>query len=660
MLWAGVPLCALGLATTGIASQWRGGRFAELIALVLLSLGAAALLQRLLRWRLASGLAATWLLALVVFAGVLPSLATALLALAALALGSIVSRDTPAALRVAAGLALCAGVLGWLLPLPIHYRATYIAACLMLVGWRWRALSNECVHVVANWRRAVDAAPRSAAFAVLVLGLASTGSWLPTMQADDVVYHLRLPWQLVEAHRYPLDASQHIWALAPWASDVLQAIPHVISGQEARGPLNLLWIIVTAVGIWRIATALQGTPRAAWLAVALYGSLPLTAALAGSMQTETPSTALLVWLAWLILDGSTVDGSFVDRNTPRRFVLGALLAGGLLGLKLASALLAFLLLPWALWRHRRMPSLAAMAASLAIVVLAGGSSYVYAGYVTHNPFLPLFNAWFRSPYFDPVNFDDARWHAGFDALLPWNLTFHTERYLEAFAGAGGFVLIALAGAWLLALARRNTATMAVAVTILIAALLLPLQYLRYVFPALVLLLPLLAVTALRIDIRRAAWLIAGVCVFNLAFQANSFWLLRVGALKQTVLAAGRDTPLLRAYVPERNLIASIRATEHRDVLALDANRPYVAELGTKGRSVSYYDRPMQRAAAVADADADGFEWAALYAREGISDVLLRPAMLTPAQRAGLERVGAVRQHGEGDLEWWRIPTEASP
>ena len=28
LLWAGVPLCIAGLATTGILAQWRGGRFA--------------------------------------------------------------------------------------------------------------------------------------------------------------------------------------------------------------------------------------------------------------------------------------------------------------------------------------------------------------------------------------------------------------------------------------------------------------------------------------------------------------------------------------------------------------------------------------------------------------------------------------------------------
>jgi hypothetical protein len=650
LLWLGVPLCVVGLMTTGIAAHWRGGRFAELIVLSLASLALAGILRRVLRWRLASGLGVAWLLALAFLSGPIPTLATALLGLAALSLGSLLDRSAPVALCVACGLAIFAGVLGWLLPLPLHYRAVYFAACIGLVAWRWRSLAEQWRAAVSGWRQATDASPGTAAFALLVLGLASTGCWIPTMQADDVVYHLRLPWQLMEGHRYPLDPGLHTWSMAPWAGDVLQSVPQLMADAEARGSLNMLWLALTAAGVWRLTTAVHGTPRTAWFAVALYGSVPLTAALAGGMQTETPTAALLVWLAWTILDSR--------EHGRRRLWIGAVLLGGLLALKLAAALFALLLLPWAWWVHRRLPSPVPAAKATGIALAIAGSSYVYAAYVARNPFLPLFNAWFQSPYFDAVNLDDARWHAGFNAALPWNLTFHTERYLEAFAGGGGFVLVAMAGAWLLALLQRRTAAMTLVATALLVAPLLPMQYLRYIFPALVLLLPLLAATAFRIDPRRAAWMIASVCVLNLAFQANSFWLLRIGLVKISILEAGHDAPAFRVHVPERNLIAAIRRTQHGSVLALDPDRPYVAELGVRGRSVSGYDRSLQRAAGLADAQADGGGWATLLRREGITDVLLRASVQTPAQRAGLVRLGATHLGTEGDIEWWHIPIEA--
>lgn len=652
LLWLGAPLCVAGLIIHRLDTQWNEGRFAELLVLAAVALAAAALLRRMLRWQLASGLALTWSIALAFFAGPLPTAATVLFAIAALAIGDGLNRGAPAALRIACGLVLIAGALGWLLPLQVHYRLAYFVVLLVLAAWRWRSITNAWRDVAAGWRSSVGSSARASAFAVIALGLASTACWIPTMQADDVVYHLRLPWQLVSEQRYPLAPELHIWSMAPWAADVLQAVPQVMAGAEARGSLNALWIVLTASGVWRLATVLGGAPRVAWFAVALYASLPLTAGLAGGMQTETPTVALLVWLAWAVLHSR-------DDPASRWLGTGAVLVGGLLALKLASVLFALVLLPWAIWEHRhRLPSLpASVGATLAALAIAG-SSYAYAAWIARNPFLPLFNVWFQSPYYAPVNFDDARWHDGFNAALPWNLTFHTDRYLEAFAGGGGFVLIALAGAWLLAFTQSRTRTVAMIATALLALPLIPLQYLRYLFPALVLLLPLLVLTAFRFDPRRAAWLVVGVCVLNLAFQANSFWLLRIGMVKMTIKEGGRDAPLFRAHTPERNLVAAIRNTAHGTVLALDPDRPYVAELGVRGRSVSGYDRTLQQAARVADADASGTAWSALLRRAAVTDVLVHPGKQTAAQRAALIALGARREAVEADIEWWRIPAGA--
>jgi len=650
LLWLGAPLCLVGLASTGIAAQWRGGRFAELIVLALISLAAAGVMRRTLQWRLASGLVVVWLLALLLFVGVVPAAATALLGMAAVALGGLLDRRAPVALQLACGLVLIGGTLGWLLPFPLHYRAVYLALVLGAIAWRWRALAVAWREATAGWRAGIDAAPRTAAFAVLALGLASTGCWLPTLQADDVVYHLRLPWQLTLQHHYPLEPGLHIWSLAPWLGDVLQAVPQVIAGAESRGGVNALWIAMTAAGVWRLGTALGASARSAWLAVALYASVPLTAGLAGGMQTEAPTAALLVWLVCVIVD---------REDRPRHLGIGAILLGGLLALKLASAAFALLLLPLALWTHRRLPRVVPALGAAGLALTVAGSSYVYAAWTARNPFLPLFNAWFHSPYYDNANFDDARWHAGFDAALPWNLTFHTDRYLEAFAGGGGFILIALAGAGLLALTTRRTAAVAITAIALLALPLLPMQYLRYVFPALVLMLPLLSLSAFRFDPRRAVWLLVGVCVLNFAFQANSFWLLRIGLVKMTVKEAGDDAAAFRAYAPERVLLATIRNTSHRNVLALDPDRPNVAEMGLYGRSISPYDRSLRSAAQQAEHDATGGAWTELLRRADVSDVLVRPATRTLAQQAALVRTGAVRQQTAGDLEWWRLPAEGA-
>ena len=662
LLWSGALLCAVGFVATRMWQPWAPGRFAELLILALAGLALAWPLRRWARWPWATALVLPWLLALPLFAGVLPVLATALFALAAIALGGLVAGPVPLALRCTVGLALAAGVLGWLLPLPVHQRWSYVLACLLLVGWRRHDVGAALAAARTGWSKAVADAPRAAAAAVLALGLSSTACWLPTLQFDDLAYHLSLPWQLMDTGRYALDPSQQVWALAPWAADVQQAVVQVLAGAEARGPLNALWLAVTAAGLGRLVRTLGGDARTAWIVMALYASLPLTAGLAAGMQTETPTTALLVWLAWLVADACTTnEAGSADAQPRRRLAAAAVLVGGLVGLKLMAAACAAVVVAWSSLARRPWPGPKALAGAALLALVVGLSSYNYAVVVAGNPFLPLFNAWFESPYFEIRNFDDPRWHAGFSPLLPWRLTFHTREYSENFAGAAGFSLVALAGAWLLALARRETRMIGLVATALLVLPLLPLQYLRYAFPALVLLLAPMALAALHADPRRGAWLLAAVCVANFAFQANGNWMQRTGALKQAILVAGKDDPLFEQYAPERTLIARLReSTVAGNVLLMSDVEPRYAELGAHGLTVSRYAPRMLSAASRAEHDASGAAWIALWRAEYVSDVILDISSTTPARAAALQRAGAELKQQTGEVQWWRLPPEEAP
>lgn len=654
LLWAGAAACVAGIALSGLFGQWRPGRFAELLLLALLAAALAWPLRRALRWSWAGALACVQLAALVMFAGPLPVAATVLFALAAVAVGGAVAGRAPLALQCACGLAALAGVLGWLLPLPIHARWSYLVLCVGVIAWRHRALRDALRSARHGWSRSVAAHPAAAAWAVLALGLAATACWLPTLQVDDLGYHLRLPWELQLRGRYAPDPWRHAWAVAPWASDVQHAVVQVLAGGEARGALNALWIALAASAVWHLATAMGGTPRAAWAAVALYASLPMTAALAAGMQTETATTALLAWLAWRVLARDGRDGRD-GREGARPLATAALLAGGLAGLKLMAGAQALLLVAWAGWRERRHIAWRWLAPCIALALLVAGSSYVYGAVLAGNPFLPLFNATFGSPYFAAVDFQDLRWQAGWTPWLPWSLTFDTARYHEGFAGAAGVAMVLLSGAWFVALVDRRTRGLALACTAMLALTLAPLQYLRYAVPALVLLLPCLAVVADGIGRRGGMRLLAVACVLGLAFQANAHWMLRTGALKQAVLALGDDRPLFAGYAPERTLLATLRNQPRGDVLDFDGNRPWVAELGQRGRMLAWYDPRLQAAAAVADADPSGAHWARILRAHRISDVIVHEPSLHPSRRNALRLLGAREHARAGTVAWWRLP-----
>lgn len=654
LAYAGAMACVAGIVAQGTWQVLPAGRFAESLLIAAITAALAWPLKSWRGWSWASAISAVGLAALALFAGPVPMVAAIVFGMAAFALGSVFA-DAGDALPV--GLAICAGALGWLLPLPVHHQATYLVACAGLILWRRRALVDACGVLRARWSAATADAPVAARWGMLALVVASTGCWLPTLQFDDLAYHLGLPWQLQLHGEYALDPEHQAWALAPWAGDVLHGVVQVLAGTEARGAWNLVWLLLGAAGAHRLAGALGAGVPARWSAVALHASLPLSAALAGGMQTELAAAAVMLALACLVQEGTD--------QWRRSLLLGALLFGLLCALKPMHALTALPLVAWAAWRHRQTWTWRWLPLAATALLAVGASSYAYAWVVSGNPFLPLFNATFASPYFPLEDFNDSRWQAGLDGGVFWTLTFDTARYFEGWSGAFGFVLVALSGAWCLALLHVRTRALAIAASAGLLLTLVPLQYARYLYPALVLLVPVL-VAAMDVTLpkRAVVFLLAAVCVLNFAFQANANWMQRTGAVKDVVLALGDDAPLLAQYAPERVLIATMRDVGEgavgRDggrVLALGTHPGAWAELGPRGRNVTAHAPRMQARALHAERQADGSGWATLIREERATALLLRPEALSAPQRAALVLVGATRMRTVGDAELWHVPGE---
>ncbi|GAB3380580.1 hypothetical protein [Lysobacter fragariae] len=654
LIWAGVAACAVGLLVNAMWLSLPLGRFGESLALGGLSMLLAWPLRRFARWQWASALAAVWSLALVLLTGVLPALAVSLLVAAGVAVGGALVGRGNSWIALPVGLALIAGVVGWLLPVHVHFTWAYVPLLAIVAALGHLALRDLGVAASHGWREAVEASPGVAKWSVMAIGLASAGAWVPTMQYDDLAYHLGLPWQLLQHGRYALDPTHQVWALAPWAGDVLQGVAQVMAREESRSALNIVWYVASLVGLWCIGLSLSLTAAMRWAMLALFASLPLVAGLLGGMQTETAATAVMVALAALIFEPSRVQ---------RPLVAGAALMALLVALKPIHALAALPLLVWAAARWRSSlgtRAFAIAAAGGASAALIAGSSYLYAWKITGNPLLPVLNGYFRSPYFASHNYVDSRWQQGFDLALPWDMTFATARYLEGWNGGFGFVLVALMGAWLIALHTRSSRALALCATLAIAMPLLVMQYARYTHPGVVLLIaPMVLALQQSVSQRAALRLIAAIVVLNFAFQANSQWILHAAGIKRSLASLGNDVVLFERYAPERAIAAALRAQggAHR---VLDLHGATHAEFAGDGRTLAWYSPSFESAGRIAERDPSGQAWALLLRRESITDVMLRPASLTTAQRAGLARAGAVRERVVDEAEWWRIPPGTPP
>lgn len=645
---AGAAACLAGFV---FHAMWRvlpAERFALSLVLALIAWALAWPLQRWLRLSWATALLVVWAIALIVYVGPLPVLATGVLGLGALSIGLWLTPETlPARAAVACciGLMLIAGLTGWAVTLPIHTVWLWSAALLLSVVLQRRALLRTGRATIDDWQQAVASAPRAAMLCMMLFGLASTACWLPAMQMDDLTYHLGLPAQLLRHARYAPAAEYQVWSYAPWAGDVLHGIATVLARREAHGAVNALWLALAAGAAGSLLSSLRASPTERWASLALFASLPPLVWIAAGMQTELAGTAITLALAAAIVS-----------DAPGRLWIGTVLFAGLCALKPVHGIAALPLLAYAAWRAwpqwpwRRMPVAALLFSVLAL------SSYVQSWQATGNPVLPAFNHVFHSPYFPVEQFIDSRWHAGIGADLFWRMTFNTARYVEGWGGGIGFALIALSGLWLLQLLRpeRRALMLAVAATLLLP--LLPMQYARYTFPGIALLAVLLPVGAqAAVGQRLLFGLIAAVCALNLAYQANASWLHHSAALKRTIRSGGDADAVLPAYLPERLLLKRIPDGADDIVLAADPARGFVAELGGRGRTVSPHDPSLADAAQRANVDASGATWAALLANERIRWVLVNTETAPPALRAGLMHAGAKRDAALEAIELWRRP-----
>jgi hypothetical protein len=652
LVLAGFAACAAGFVAERTFAELSWPRLVDLVAYSALSLAFAWPIRRWLGISWAAALVAVWLAAAIAFCGIRSCAAASLIAAAGIAIGSCVvpaSARFRGTLALPVGLALLGGIDGWLLPFPVHRFAYYLPLLLGVCWWRRAALRAIAIDAARDFRRAIAAAPALAAFAVVAVGLASTGTWLPTMQFDDLAYHLALPSQLLRHGTYAFEPAHQIWTLAPWLADVLQGIAEVVAGRESRGAVNAIWIVLAASSSWSLVAAMQADARTSWLAVALLASQPLVASLAAGMQTELATSALAISMALAILREE--DFPFVSAR--------AVLAGGLVGLKFGALAIAAILLGWSLVRTRRRAYPRAIAIGWLLFAIVAGSNYFYATGVSGNPFLPLFNDVFHSDVLPPRQLDDLRWHAGFAATLPWSITFATDRYFECWKGGFGFALVALAGAWLLALFAPRTRAIAIAATLAFALPLVPIQYARYAFPGLALLLPVMLVSArAALGARKTMIVVLALCVLDFSFQANANGLLQSSARRQIVKGADRED-VFGQFAPERALIGILRARDGGDsiVLALDPGEPAIAELAGRGRCVAWYDPELNRQRVLADADATGEGWRHLIVGAQARWLLLRPGEMTAALRNGIDLVRAERAATAGPAELWLVPDE---
>lgn len=635
---AGLGLCLFGLLTIDLYTALPPYRFRDLLWLLLGGVVLALPLRFLLHlpWVLAFGLALLGIHVAGLNLG--PVLCTGVLVLAAWSLGSkVVGTDAETSLptSVILGLAMLSALIGWLLPYPIHSRLAYVALLTVPLLWQRNALRDA----VQSWRTAIqhagDTLPTfSASVLAFALAMIATAAWLPVMMSDDVVYHLALPAQLIESGHYRFNVVDQVWAVSPWANDILHAMVMMLSGHDEIGAVNTMWLLLGASLFWRVVRRLGCDQAWAALGSALFFSLPLFHMSTNSMQTELASTAVVLALLDHIL---TAPGKALGRH----ILMTAMLSSFLLALKISNAAILAPLLIW--WLIRQRPfQLKPWLLGVFVGIVIGGSSYVYAWILTGNPVLPLFNSMFQSPLMPATNFTNPTYHG----LLSWDalyrMTFDSSRFMESEDGTFGFQWLSACGLLLLALVNRRLRPLALVGFIGVLILFVQMQYLRYLLPALSVLGVVLTVQLSQL---RPAWpskaAVIAICLLNLYFQCQSAPPLRQGTVTEVLRQGLQDyrNSLLRTTAPERLLLDGWRSRLGAHATVFAGTNPNVAELAGRGHTLSWYAADYWARMPAIEADLSGQAYLQYFDELGVDHVLIRPEFASKALVAALDQRG---------------------
>jgi 4-amino-4-deoxy-L-arabinose transferase-like glycosyltransferase len=538
-----------------------------------------------------------------------------------------------------------------LLPLHIHSSTASLVLLALLVFAGRRTLVGSLHVMGAQWRQATALHPVISFLAVAVVGFAAVFTWLPSLNPDDNAAHLLLGNQLLADGYFHLDASTQISSVSPWFNNAIQGLLQLVSGAEARSGTGLLWLLFGAAGAFRLAKALRADDATALLAMAVYASHPLTAYYGTTLQVDGASAACLLHLATLCIG--------VQRNDDEAAVplLVGVLCGILAAMKITNLVYLGFIGPWLLWRYASRGQASRILMVVGAAALVAGSSYFYATVVTGNPLFPMYNGIFKSPYMPPVNFADARWHAGFGPKVLWDLTFASGEYMEAYTGAAGLALLALAGASLVALLSGGWRAGLTLLAMLAGAVVFSqVQYLRYVFPAMALAGTVAVVVFFSLGQRRIGLgLMAVFIVAQLGLVNTSNWILNAGVAEQMLTEGPASVKRIEdRFVPERAMVRQLAARKDRFCLLLaEPMTAYVALAPGRSLTTAFYDSRMNALAQWANQDASGARWRQNLNSIGVTDVELRPAMATPALLAALSAEKfATSDTGEAQL-WSR-------
>lgn len=297
-----------------------------------------------------------------------------------------------------------------------------------------------------RWIRGWSPPPRPTPFvtaliAVVVIEalLISVVNLAPPTSGDPQAYHLALPKYYIVRHR--IEWLPHFPGASPQLVEMLYTAGMLLRSDVVSALFNMVLLFLAVAALWVVVRRYARSATVAWLAAALFFTLPSIYHYGISVKVEAAWTlyvllawyALLLWLdegqhRWLVLLAVCI-GLFVNTKYQALLGVASLLVAGLTGAWLRRDVL--------LSDHVRLRRAVLISCGLGLLLLLPwyGRNWWYGG----DPLWPLGYPFLTSRYYTAeVYHKFASWERGFGTqpwqlfMGPWNLTVRTATF-----GTGG-------------------------------------------------------------------------------------------------------------------------------------------------------------------------------------------------------------------------------
>lgn len=347
------------------------------------------------------------------------------------------------------------GIITWVANhFPVNNRSFFAAILILPVLISWRKLFSIGVRkrneIMSRGSLQSDAAELTVSIiSVAFLPYVAIGYY----GGDELIKHLAIAKEIQGRGFYPFDPN---FALSLDLAIVPQSaytVVYILSGEDADRLLNLIYLLMSIRIIYRTARHFSGSAIAA-TSTALVVCAPILVWTVSAVYTDNCLLfAGAVIAYWLV--------QYSKRARPGFLAWGIFMLSLLLFYKQQSlfifipiVVISFLMSAYAITFSKAACAIA-MGALVPGVVM---SAVLFHNYLkSGNPVFPFFNKIFCSPYFPAINFEDGRWRNFSILTLPWDLTFHGDRFSESFSLTIGICCFVLSPIILYGVLRRRSA-----------------------------------------------------------------------------------------------------------------------------------------------------------------------------------------------------------